>query len=163
MATSTCIRTENKLGDCLSPTFQSLIHGPELDGENCELNQISTLLNVNLKPLTIRNYSGLWDESEFPDDPFLREELIEKQKKEDSIWNDINEFEVLINSILLAITNKKLAPEKLVHQQDWWIGYFNLEPSSNSDLFINDLKIILDFLKVRKREGDTKVAFYISE
>lgn len=81
MGTWTNVRTEKILGPSLSKTFQSFSHGPEVDGKNCELHQLEKLMQVDLSPFTIRNYSGLWDESDFP--PEEKEFFIKKQLEED--------------------------------------------------------------------------------
>ncbi len=153
------IRTENSLGSLLSKTFQSFVNGFEIDGESCELNQVSKLLNLDLKPFTIFNYSGLWDESEFPED--RKDELIKKQIENDKIWNDINEFLDLINILIHSINTEEINSKKITHKYDWWNKYFELpNENDNNDNFLTDLKIIKNFLIVEIKNGETKTAFY---
>ncbi len=160
MGTWTHIRTENTFGPYLSKTFQSLIHGPDIDGVGCELNQLGRLLNLDLTPFTILNYSGLWDESEFP--KFDREALIKKQIEKDKIWNDLTAFIQLVDQLIKSINTGKIISSQLTHKFEWWIGYFN-SPKENeiSDSFYKDLRTIQIFLLAAKEKRESKVAFYV--
>lgn len=160
MGTWTNIRTEKILGPYLSKTFQNFSHGPEIDGTDCELHQIEKMLEIDLTPFTIRNYSGMWDESDFPPDD--KEELIEKQLEEDKKWNDLSEFLKLIEILLTALELKNLSSKKMNHKFKWWEAYFDFNSRDNSnDSFYNDLKTIQSFLKESKKKGETKTAFYV--
>lgn len=159
MGTWTHIRTEETLGPHLSKTFQSFVHGPDIHGEECELGQIERLINTDLTPFTIRNYSGLWDENEFPDDPIERKELISKQLAEDKIWNDISEFLNLTALLISKTKSGSFSKGKLVHTEDWWNGYF--EATGKADTLIKDLELIESFLKEAKINGQSKTAFYV--
>ena len=156
----TNIRTENMLGPYLSKTFQSLINGPEIDGINCELNQLSKLLNLDLTPFTIENYSRLWDESEFPEDE--KEILIKRQIEADKIWNDLTDFVNLIDRIINSFKTGVIAPNQLKHKLEWWNGYFNFpNEKDGKDSFFVDLMTIKDFLLEAKEKGESKTAFYV--
>ena len=163
MSTSTFIRTENTLGPGLSKSFQSFISGPDIDGNDCELHQIEKILQLNLKSFTLMNYSGMWDESEFPDDPKVREELIIKQKEQDLIWNELMHFNNLVADLISAIENKKLKDNLIKHQYAWWNGYFDIpdEQLEHKDYFVKDLRIIHEFLNNMAEKGETKTAFYV--
>ncbi len=155
----TSIRTEKELGPYLSKTFQSLINGPDIDGEKCELNQISKILDIDMTPFTLTNYSGMWDESEFP--PNYKDELIKKQIEEDKIWNDLSDFLTLTNILISALENRSLTAQQLNHKLNWWIGYFDFPVFHDAkDSFYYDLKAIQEFLISCKRNGETKTAFY---
>ena len=140
MGTWTHIRTEEKLGNYLSKTFQSFVHGPEIDGETCELHQIEKLLNQDLSLFTIRNYSGLWHEDEFPEDPIERGRLIAKQIENDKIWNDIVEFLKIVAILKSELESGFFLRNKLIHKQAWWDGYF--APNAAGDCLVRDLQEI---------------------
>lgn len=159
MGTWTCIRTEKELGPHLSKIFQSFVNGPELDGEECELKQIESLIEQDLTPFTIRNYSGLWDENEFPADPLVREELISQQIEQDKVWNGLIEFLNLTELLITKTKSDFFSNGKLVHKEDWWNGYFGTDEENDS--FIKDLEIIRSFLKKAKENGECKTAFYV--
>ena len=160
MGTWTNIRTEKILGPNLSKTFQSFSHGPEIDGNECELHQIEKLLEIDLTPFTLRNYSGLWDESDFPPDE--KEKLIKKQLEQDKKWNDISEFLNLIEILLRALKLRELNSKKINHKFEWWREYFDFDTrNENNDSFYNDLKIIESFLIESINKGETRVAFYV--
>lgn len=164
MSNHTFIRTEKKLGPGLSLTFQSFVSGPDVEGEHCELRQIEELFNIELESFTRTNYSGMWDEDDFPDDPEERKVLLQKQEEEDRQWNDLTEFNKLVAFLISAIETKQLKDSLVKHEYDWWNGYFDLpdEGQGNRDYFINDLGIINSFLRDRANQGDTKMAFYSS-
>jgi hypothetical protein len=148
------------LGPSLSKTFQSFSHGPELEGSDCELHQIEKLLEIDLTPFTLRNYSGLWDESDFP--PDQSERLIQKQLEEDKKWNDLSEFLSLIEILISALKMKKLTSKNMNHRFNWWGEYFDFElRNKNADSFYNDLKTIEKFLIESQIKGETKAAFYV--
>lgn len=161
MGTWTNIRTEKKLGPYLSKTFQSFVNGPDIEGKDCELNQVSKILNLDLTSFTLTNYSGLWNEDDFP--PDFKEELLKKQLEEDKIWNDLFDFLNLINQLISSLESKKLTPKQLNHKLNWWKGYFEFPITDNDkDSFYNDLKIIQNFLIDSKQSGETKTAFYVN-
>lgn len=160
MGTWTNIRTEKILGPYLSKSFQGFSHGPELYGEDCELHQIEKIMNIDLTPFTLRNYSGMWDESDFP--PDHKRELIQKQIEEDKKWNDLSDFLILIETLTKALENKKISSNLLKNKFKWQFGYFDFDSTSaNNDSFYNDLKTIKNFLIDAHSKGEEKAAFYV--
>ncbi|NOQ72756.1 MAG: hypothetical protein GQ574_12170 [Crocinitomix sp.] len=159
MGTWTHIRTEGDLGPDLSKTFQSFVHGPEIDGEACELHQIEKQLNQDLTPFTIRNYSGLWHEDEFPEESSERERLMAKQIEKDKIWNDITDFLKLVAILKSKLKSGFFSKNKLFHKQEWWDGYF--EPTNTKDCLVRDLEVIETYLSNAKNMGKTNTAFYV--
>lgn len=138
----------------------SFLHGPEIDGKDCELHQIENLLGIDLSPFTLRNYSGMWNESDFPPDHI--EDLLRKQLEEDEIWNDLSGFLTLIKFLLTALEFKTLDSHRLSHEFEWWKGYFDFESRDNGkDSFYNDLKTIEKFLLDPMQKGESKTAFYV--
>jgi len=164
MSTNTFIRTENDLGPGLSLIFQSFINGPSIDGIDCELHQVERLLSLELKSFTITNYSGMWEESDFPDDPEIRTKLIRRQMEEDQIWNDLKDFNEIVVKLIFAIENRKLTDDLIKHQNDWWNNYFDIpdEEKDFKDYFLKDLKIIHVYLNKMTAKGETNVAFYVN-
>ncbi len=159
MSSWTNIRTKNILGPSLSKTFQSFVNGPDIDGVNCELNQLSKILNLDLSPFLLVNYFGMWDESDFPEDQ--KKELIAKQKEEDERWNDLSDFLILIDKILIAFKDYKVDEKQLNYSYEWWKGYFRFPVANkNYDSLALDLKIIKKFLIDSKNKGENKMAFY---
>ncbi|MGB5980991.1 MAG: hypothetical protein WBG46_02495 [Nonlabens sp.] len=159
MGTYTHIRTERRLGPDLSKTFQSFICGSDIDGKDCELHQVESILKLDLSSFLITNYSGMWEVSEFDfiQDEKERKAMIEAQLQEDAKWADRVEFLKMIEALLKAIREKKLVCIK--YNQDWWQGYFENKVTEHDDSFKKDLLIIRDFLN-DSEDHEGNVAFY---
>jgi hypothetical protein len=141
---------EHDLMTALSRPFGYFCSGPDAYGENCEFNQVQQLLDIDLTPLQLTNYSGIdselsgyddyiqWKVSEAASEAERQEILAEaaiervliaeREEKANKQWNDIGEFTKLIQLFKQKV---EAFPDLRAHLQynfDW-SEYFLLEYS----------------------------------
>ena len=151
--------------------------------ENCELEQVEKLLDIDLSVYTKYPVNFVFESDELEYRLFkaeenknkreiirIKEEIEEERKKwEESYdqindgWARISEFKKVTEDFIDRMKQKPDFGEKIVPPINWkydWDSYFSLTPRTNrsNTRLIDDLKIVLNQLVCIKEQGIEYVA-----